>query len=272
MIKEVLRNKQAVTGLAMVAAVTLIALFAPMIVPNSPTDTNIMNTFASSCSDYPLGTDEMGRCVLSRLVYGARNSLAVAIPTLLILALISTLIATVCAYIGGAVDHVFSVIIDILMAFPPMLIAITLAGSLGNGYHSILLSVVISMWVWFARIIRTFILAEKSKPYILACRISGCTEAHIVLRHLLPNILPQLIVYFSTGIASIIITISSYAFLGIGFETGAAEWGAMFSSASQYLFSHPSLVIYPGLCILFTAAGFNLFGEALRDIISPEEG
>ncbi len=271
MFKKTLKNKQAVIGLIMITAVMSVAFLAPLVAPNDPVRVDIMNTFAKASREFPFGTDELGRCVLSRLVYGARNSIFVAIPTLLLLAVISTVFSVACAYAGGLADRIFSIVIDILMAFPPMLIAITLVGSFGHSHLSIVLSVIISMWVWFARIIRSFVLAEKSKPYITACKISGCTEPHIVFFHILPNILPQLIVYFSTGVASIIITISSYAFLGFGFETGTAEWGSMFNSASVYLFSHPALVIYPGLCILFTAAGFNLFGEALRDIVSPEE-
>lgn len=271
MLKKIFHNTQAVIGLIMILGVLIIACIAPQIAPNSPTETNIMQVFAKSSHQYPLGTDEVGRCIFSRLIFGARNSLSISIPTLLLLAFISTAIATTCAYIGGILDRVFSIVIDILMAFPPMLIAITLVGSWGQGYMSIAISLIASMWVWFARIIRTFVLIEKNKPYITACRISGCPDRYIVFSHILPNILPHLVVYFSTGIAGIIITISSYAFLGFGFEVGTPEWGAMFSGASPYLFTHPALVIYPGLCILFTAAGFNLFGEALRDIVSPEE-
>lgn len=271
MLKKTLQNRQAVIGLSMILIALIVAITAPILAPNSPTDINIMETFAKASAQYPMGTDEVGRCVLSRLIYGARNSLFISIPVLLILSFISTMIATICAYVGGLTDHVFSIVIDIFMAFPPMLIAITLVGSWGQGYASIAISIIVSMWAWLARIVRTFVLTEKNKPYITACRISGCTDTHILIRHIIPNILPQLIVYFSTSVAGIIITISSYAFLGLGFDVGTPEWGSMFSGASEYLFSHPALAIYPGLCILFTAAGFNLFGEALRDIVSPEE-
>lgn len=271
MLNKIRRNPQAMAGLIMIAAILLTALLAPVLAPHHPNTVNIANTYAPASPEYPLGTDEMGRCVLSRLLHGARYSLGIAVPTLLLLALFSTAVATACAYAGGKTDRIFSAVCDVFMAFPPLLIAVTLIGSLGQGMVNIVVSILFSMWVWFAKIVRTFVLQEKHKDYITACRVAGCSDLQIVLGHILPNILPQLIVYFSTGIASIVLTVSGYAFLGFGFAPGTAEWGAMFSQASSYLYSHPMLIVYPGLCIIFTTAGFNLFGEALRDIISPEE-
>lgn len=271
MLKKIYRNPQAMAGLIMIVAILLAALLAPLLAPNDPNIVNITNTYGKASAQYPFGTDEMGRCVLSRLLYGARYSLGIAVPTLLLLALFSTGVSTACAYAGGRTDRVYSAICDVFMAFPPLLVAVTLIGSLGQGITNIIISIVFSMWVWFAKIVRTFVLQEKNKEYITACRIAGCTGFQLILQHILPNVLPQLIVYFSTGVASIVLTVSGYAFLGFGFETGTPEWGAMFSHASAYLYSHPMLLVYPGLCIIFTAAGFNLFGEALRDIISPEE-
>jgi peptide/nickel transport system permease protein len=198
--------------------------------------------------------------------------LSIALPTLLLLAIISTVIATLCAYLGGIVDRVFEVVSNIFMAFPPFLVAITLVGLFESKVTSIILSIVIAMWVWNARVVRTHVLRERSQPYVITCRMSGCSELRIVFRHIIPNILPHLLVIYSTGLSSIIIMISSYAFLGLGLETGTAEWGAMFVNANKLMFSHPELLVYPGLCILFAAAGFNLFGEALRDLCAPKEG
>lgn len=271
MYKDILRNSQAVLGIIMILLVLLAAIFSEGLAPNNPNEVNIYNTFAESSREYPLGTDEMGRCILSRLLSGAAHSLGIAIPALIILSLFSTVLSVTCAYGGGAVDKAFGVICNIFMAFPPILVVVTLVGSLGHGYRSIMISLLFSMWVWYSRVIRTYVLREKGKDYIVACRVSGCSKIKILTRHILPNILPHLIVYFSTGIASIILTISIFAFLGLGFTTGTAEWGSMFSSAANYLQTHPKLMVYPGICIIFTAAGFNLFGEALRDILAKEE-
>ncbi|MFQ7748430.1 MAG: ABC transporter permease subunit [Eubacteriales bacterium] len=136
---------------------------------------------------------------------------------------------------------------------------------------SIVLSIVIAMWVWNARVAHPCASGAES-AYVITCRMSGCSELRIVFRHIIPNILPHLLVLYSTGLSSIIIMISSYAFLGLGLETGTADWGAMFVNANKLMFSHPQFLVYPGLCILFAAAGFNLFGEALRDICAPREG
>ena len=272
MIRKIIHSPQALIGLAMMLIVFLVMVFAPFLAPNDPMQLNVAHSFAPPDTQYPLGTDELGRCVLSRLIYGARESLSIALPTLLLLAIISTVIATLCAYLGGIVDRVFEVVSNIFMAFPPFLVAITLVGLFESKVTSIILSIVIAMWVWNARVVRTHVLRERSQPYVITCRMSGCSELRIVFRHIIPNILPHLLVIYSTGLSSIIIMISSYAFLGLGLETGTAEWGAMFVNANKLLFSHPELLVYPGLCILFAAAGFNLFGEALRDLCAPKEG
>ena len=267
-----MHRPQAVLGLAMMLLVFLVMLLAPVFAPNDPMQLNVAHSFAPPDAQYPLGTDELGRCILSRLIYGARASLSIALPTLLLLAVISTVVATLCAYIGGVLDRIFEVVSNIFMAFPPFLVAITLVGLFESKAASIVLSIVIAMWVWNARVVRTHVLRERNQPYVITCRMSGCSELRIVFRHIIPNILPHLLVLYSTGLSSIIIMISSYAFLGLGLETGTAEWGAMFVNANKLMFSHPQFLVYPGLCILFAAAGFNLFGEALRDICAPREG
>lgn len=272
MIRKIAHQPQAILGLSMMLIVFVVMLLAPVFAPNDPMQLDVSHSFAPPDTQYPLGTDELGRCVLSRLLYGTRVSMSIALPTLLLLALISTVVATLCAYIGGALDRVFEVVSNIFMAFPPFLVAITLVGLFESKVTSIILSIVIAMWVWNARVVRTHVLQERSQAYIVTCRMSGCSELRIVFRHIIPNILPHLLVLYSTGLSSIIIMISSYAFLGLGLETGVAEWGAMSVNANKLIFSQPQLLVYPGVCILFAAAGFNLFGEALRDICAPREG
>lgn len=271
MINKIINRPQAILGLILIVFIGIAAIFAPLLAPHSPKAINIMNAYVSPCSNFPLGTDEMGRCIFSRILYGAQNSLSIAVPTLILLAFFSTFTAMFCTYAGGIIDHIFSIICNIFMAFPPLIMAITLVGSLGQGFWSIVISILLSQWAWFAKVTRTFVVREKNKDYIIACKISGCTDRQILFHHILPGILPHLIVYYSTGIASIVLTISSYAFLGLGFPTGTPEWGAMLSNAMIYLQNAPQLLVYPGICIIVTAAGFNLFGEALRDILLQED-
>ena len=272
MIHKILRKPQAILGLLMMLTVFAVMMFAPAFAPNDPEKINIMQKFAEPSEQYPLGTDDMGRCIASRLIYGARVSMSIALPTIAAIAVISVLLATVCAYAGGIVDKLFVIISDIFMALPPFLVAMTLVGLFESKALSIVISIAAAMWVWNAQVVRTYVIREKQKPYIITCRMSGCSELRIIIKHIIPNIFPHLLVLYSTGLSGVIIMISGFAFLGLGLETGTAEWGAMLVNANKLVFSHPELIVYPGLCILFAAAGFNLFGEALRDICDPKEG
>lgn len=271
MVQKALKNKQAMIGLIMIFIVVCIAIFAPFMVANNPEEINPIYKFAKPSTEFPLGTDQLGRCIFSRLIHGARYSLGISIPILITLVIISMFIGTISAYIGGRLDRFFSIVFDIFMAFPPLLVILSLVGALGQGILNIMVAIAFSMWVWFAKIVRTNVLLEKKKGYITASKVAGCSDSKIIIQHIIPNILPSLIVYFSTGVARTMLMISGFSFLGLGIGAGVAEWGAMLSNGKTYLYSHPLLIVYPGICILFTAAGFNLFGEALRDIISPEE-
>lgn len=268
---KLLHNPQAVIGALLIAIILVVGVLAPFLAPHDPMAVDITKKFLEPCNEYPFGTDQLGRCVLSRLLYGARYSLGLALPILAILALIGTMLGMLCAWIGGLFDRIMNIICDIFMAFPPLVIVLTLIGVIGQGAVNLILSIILSMWVWFVKVVHSYVLIEKDKDYITAAKISGGSGADILFSHILPNILPLLVVYFSSGIASIILMISGYSFLGLGLGNDIPEWGAMLNSAKQYLYSNPMLIVYPGTCILLTAAGFNLFGETLRDILSPEE-
>lgn len=258
-------------GLCLIAIVIVIAIAAPAFSPHDPELVNLSQKYAQPDAEYPLGTDQLGRCTLSRLLYGARYSIGISLPVLLILSVIGLIVGTFSACAGKKADHFITILCDVFIAFPSLIIAIAVIGVLGNGLQNIAVSVVIATWAWFVRVVRSYSVQEMGKDYILAARISGCNTGKLVFRHLIPNILPQFLVYVSTGVASSIIMVSSFAFLGLGLPSGTPEWGAMLNDARTALYSHPELLIYPGLCIFVTAAGFNLFGEALRDILTPEE-
>ncbi len=269
--KTLFKNPQALIGLALILFVLFIALLAPTLAPNDPNLIDTTCKYLPPSSNYPLGTDQLGRCVLSRLLYGARYSVVISIPTLLLLSVIGLLIGTLSVCAGKKVDFVCNMICDVFIAFPALIIAIAVVGVLGNGVKNIALSILISTWAWFVRVVRSYALTEMSREYILAARISGCSTPKIVFQHLLPNIAPQFLVYVSTSVASSIIMVSSFAFLGLGLPAGTPEWGAMLNDARTGLYGHPESLLYPGFCIFLTSAGFNLFGEALRDHLTPEE-
>ncbi|MCR5089073.1 MAG: ABC transporter permease [Oscillospiraceae bacterium] len=270
MAKRVLKNPQAMIGLILILAVVLSALFAPMLAPHDPEATDLTKKFLPPCGDYPLGADELGRCELSRLLYGARYSLGISLPVLLILAMLGLLLGTLSACGGEKTDHVITFFCDVFISFPQLVIAIAIIGILGAGVRSIILAIVAAMWAWFARMVRSYAVLEMGKDYILAARLAGCGTMKLIFQHLIPNVLPQFLVYLSTGVASSIIMVSGFAFLGLGLPPEMAEWGAMLNSARGMMYSHPEMLVYPGLCILIAAAGFNLFGEALRDMLEED--
>lgn len=271
MVKRIMKNPQAVIGLLLIVLVTGAAVFAPVLAPNDPELVDVTKKYLEACPAYPLGTDQLGRCELSRLLYGARYSLGISLPILLALAAIGLVLGTVSACAGERTDRVLTIICDTFISFPALVIAVAVIGVLGNGAENIVIAIIISMWAWFTRMVRAYAVVEMGKDYILSARICGCGTGKMIIKHLLPNIMPQFLVYLSTGVASSVLMVSSFAFLGLGLPAGVAEWGVMLNEARSCLYSHPQLLIYPGLCILATAAGFNLFGEALRDILVPEE-
>jgi peptide/nickel transport system permease protein len=270
-IKKLLRHKQGMIGITLILFVLFTAIFAPLIAPNDPNRLDPINKFQKGSSRFPLGTDRLGRCVLSRLIFGARYSLGISFPVLAVLGLIGLTIGTVAAYKGGLMDRIFLMVCDVFMAFPSLVVVLSLTGALGQGVEIILISVIFSLWVWYAKIFRTYAVIEMAKDYIMAARIVGNSGPRLVFCHVIPNILPQCLVLLCTGIASMILMVSGFSFLGLGFEAGTPEWGAMMGQGRANFYSHPELVVYPGLCVLISAAGFNFLGEALRDVIAPEE-
>ncbi len=270
MCKRVLKNPQAMAGLLLILAVLLAAVLAPRLAPHDPEAADLTKKFLAPCAEYPLGADELGRCELSRLLYGARYSLGISLPVLMILAFLGLFLGTLSACGGEATDHVLTFVCDVFISFPQLVIAIAVIGILGAGVRSIILAIVFAMWAWFARMVRSYAVLEMGKDYILAARLAGCGTCRLILLHLIPNILPQFLVYLSTGVASSIILVSGFAFLGLGLPPEIAEWGAMLSAARGMMYTHPEMLVYPGACILIAAAGFNLFGEALRDLLEEK--
>ena len=200
------------------------------------------------------------------------HPLGLALPILILLGGIGLILGMMTACIGGWFDRVVTGISQVFIAFPTLIIAVAIIGVLGNGLQNIIWAVVISMWARFMQLIRTYAKTELGRDYIVAARVSGCGMWQLIVHHLIPNILPQFLVYFSTGVAfGHPHGFQLFRFLGLGLPSGTAEWGAMLEEAQVALYSHPELLIYPGICIFIAAAGFNLFGEALRDILQPQE-
>lgn len=269
--RKLLKNPQAVCGMFIILVAIIIAIGTPIIAPNNPELVDVTLKYSDPSRQYPLGTDALGRCVLSRLLYGTRYSLGMSVPVLGIVSVIGLFLGTLSVCAGKVVNSFLDWLCDTFIALPQLVVGIAIISMLGEGYQDIVIAIVVGMWAWFTKVVRAFAQVEMGKDYITAARIAGCKTIKIVLNHIIPNILPQFLVYISTGISTSILMVSTFAFLGIGLPAGTPEWGAMLKEASTCLYNHKQMLIYPGLCIFITAAGFNLFGEALRDELMAGE-
>ena len=238
------KHPQIVIGVLLIALFICIAITAPLLAPNDPNATNLALKNAPPSAEYPLGCDQMGRCELSRLIYGARYSLSLTVPVLIVLAAIALFIGCYTSYKGGLIDEVIRLLCDIFMAFPLLVIAMSLVSVINNSVASIITAIGISMSAWFLRMARSYAKTECGKGYVESARVSGASAMRIVLHHIIPNVLPQFVVYFTTGIASAILSVSSFAFLGVGLIAGTPEWGAMLNDARNSIYTNPALIVY----------------------------
>ncbi|MGG0753626.1 nickel ABC transporter permease subunit NikC [Brevibacillus laterosporus] len=245
----------------------LLALFAPFWSPNDPNLVDITHKLQGPSATFPLGTDHLGRCIWSRLIYGTRTSLGTAFIIMGLTMTISIPIGIYAGFRGGWVDYLFMRICDILMAFPSLLLSLALIGILGPGLGNLILAMVLVQWVFYARIIRGMVLSVKEQHFILAAKVCGTPKLVIVLKHILPTIISQIVVLAFMDIGGIVLAISGLSFLGLGIQPPEAEWGMMINDSKPFFRNNPSLMLYPGMMILLVVIAFNLFGEALRDAL-----
>ena len=268
---KLFKNPQGVIGIILITFIITLAIFAQQIAPHNPLELNPALKLQEPSNIFPFGTDQLGRCVFSRIIYGARYSMIIAIPTLMILSTIGILVGATIAYKGGILDRVIMVICDILGSFPSLIIVISLVGILGNSISNIIIAAIISSGAWFIRMGKSYSKIEANKDYIISAKIAGASDFSIIINHIIPNVLPQFLIFTSSGIASMILMISGFSYLGIGLEAGIPEWGAMLTEANALLYSAPRLIILPGIFIVIAAGGFTFLAEALRDILTPED-
>lgn len=243
----------------------LIALLAPVLSPNDPYKTDILHQLSAPDSKYPFGTDELGRCMLSRILYGARTSVFASVIVVAIVFIIGAALGIIAGYFGGWVDEVLNKITTIFQAFPRMILAIAVAGVLGIGIRNTILALCAVYWTEYARLSRSIVISLKERTFIQAAKVCGESDLGIMVRHIFPNVFPEMIVTAALDIGSIIMEISALSFLGMGIKTPMAEWGAMMSAGRQYMQTNPILIVIPGAAIFMTVIIFNLFGEKLRD-------
>lgn len=265
-IRNGLRSQKTVLVCSVILSLfLLITLLAPWISPHDPIQVNLALKLHSPSWDYPLGTDQLGRCNLSRLLHGARISLGFASLIFFSSLGIGLLVGTFSGYKGGLVDALLMRFCEGVMAFPNLVLIIGIVGILGPGLMQVVLAMMLVQWVYYARMFRGMVLSLKEQNFIAAARISGSSQWQIIRRHIIPNVLPPIIVMGTLEIGWAIMDISALSFLGLGIQPPAPEWGAMIHDGKAYIRSNPELMLYPGILILLVVVSFNLLGEALSD-------
>ena len=265
--RKLMTHKLMMISIMIISFLTVLALFAPFLAPNDPNLIDIVQKLQGPSSQFPLGTDHLGRCILSRLIYGTRTSLGTAFLVMGLMMIISIPLGIYAGFIGGKVDYLFMRMCDILMAFPSFLLSLALIGILGPSLGNLILAMVLVQWVFYARVIRGMVLSVKEQNFVLAAKICGTPRGIIIIKHILPAIISQVVVLIFMDIGGVILAISGLSFLGLGIQPPEAEWGMMINDSKPFFRETPSLMLYPGLMIFIVVFAFNLFGEALRDAL-----
>ncbi|MXY46949.1 MAG: ABC transporter permease subunit [Chloroflexi bacterium] len=264
-----LREPGTALGLFLVASLLLAGMLAPWLPMDDPTRINLPERLHSPSTEHLLGTDHLGRDTFSRIVYGTRLTLLAAAATLALSMTIALTVGILSGYHGGWADTVLMGVVDLLLAFPSLILALAVAGALGPGLFNVLLAAGAVWWVGHARIIRGITLGARQMEYVTAARAAGAGNLRIILRHIAPNILGPIIVIASLDIGWIILGIAGLSFLGLGAQPPAPEWGAMLNDARPHLQTAPRLLLLPGIAIFGTVLAFNLLGDGLRDLLDP---
>lgn len=263
------RNKNGVLGALIILALVLVAVFAELVAPHSYSDQDLSKSLLPPLQGGLLGTDQFGRDLLSRLIYGSRASIEVGLIATGISIIIGTSLGAMAGYLGGWFDYLTEALVAITWAFPTVLMALFLVSVLGPSLINVMLAVGLVNWAAYTRVVRSQVLALKEADFVLAARLSGVQTWRLVFRHLVPNALSPVIVMASLGMANAILTEAALSFLGLGIQPPTPSWGSILADARSFLTMAPWLSIFPGVAIMLTVLGFNLLGDGLRDVMDP---
>jgi peptide/nickel transport system permease protein len=263
------RNKAALAGGIMLLVYVLSAVFAPVLFPGNPSAPNLIRSLEPPTIEHPLGTDELGRSILGRIIYGSRISLLIAIGVVAVGIALGIPLGLISGYYRGKIDFIIQRATDTLLAFPGFLLALALVAVLGVGLKNTVISIGISMVPMYIRLVRGCVLSVREEDYIEAARAVGTPDVIILLRHILPNVMVPITVQTSLSMGMAILFAAGLGFLGIGVQPPTPEWGAMLGSARAYLFHAPHVATFPGIAIFFAVISFNLLGDGLRDALDP---
>ena len=269
-ISATLRSGRAVIGLGLVLFLGMCALLAPLIAPHDPAEQNLLSILLPPAwspdgnQEFPFGTDSLGRCILSRLIYGARTAMVVAIVASLGAMLLGSILGHVCGYFGGIVDWVVGRAVDVWMSFPPVILSLVLMVGLGTGLDKVIMAIILVDWTRFCRVLRSEVLVVTQRDYVTAARLLGFTHWQTITREILPATLPLLITLLSLEMAVAVVVEAILSFVGLGVRADEAAWGQMIADARQYIYQSPWNLLFPMFAIIIAVSAFNLLGDGLR--------
>ena len=256
-------------GYVLVAVLLLCALFGSWIAPYDATLVNLDDRLLPASSSHWLGTDHLGRDVLSRLIVGTQWSLGSVVMVLALVLIMGVVIGAVAGIVGGKVDMFLMRLCDMFLTFPTLVLAFFLIALLGTGLTNVIIAIALSHWAWYARMVRGMVLAQRNRDYVLASRLAGASRFSRLRHHVMPNVMGQLLVLASMDIGHMMLHVSGLSFLGLGVGAPTPEWGVMINDSKEFIWTHPQLLLWPGLMIFISVMAFNLLGDALRDRLDP---
>ncbi|MBS4024081.1 MAG: ABC transporter permease [Clostridia bacterium] len=264
-----LGRKVVIFGTVIILGLIITAIFAPQLAPHDPYQQNLRSALQQPSEQHLLGTDQLGRDILSRIIYGARVSLTVGFVSVGIGSLLGMTLGLLSGFFGGFIDSLIMRLIDAIMAIPPLLLALALGAAMGGGLQNVMISLGIALIPGYARLMRGQVLTVKQMDYVKAGEVIGSSDFRIMLRHILPNCMSPLIVLVTLNLGVAILAEAGLSFLGLGISPPGAAWGAMVSDGYRYLLNNPLLSFAPGICIMLVVLAFNLVGDGLRDALDP---
>lgn len=263
-------NPLAALGVALIVLFVVFALFAPWIAPQDPAHINLPMRLTGPSSAHWFGADELGRDILSRIIFGARISMLVGTSVVLISLALGLIVGSIAGYYGGFIDRVVNIVVmNAFMSFPGILLAIAFVAFRGPGIFNLILALSLGGWVGYARLVRGQVLAVREREFVEAARALGASDLRIIVRHILPNIIQPVIVQAAIGMAGAILAEATMSFLGLGVPPPSASWGSMLNDGRAHLFDAPHLVLFPALAVMLAVLSFNFIGDALRDYLDP---
>lgn len=268
--RRLARDQLALFGLAILVMVALVGIAAPVVARHDPVEIDPVNKLAPPTLEYLMGTDNLGRSIWARVVWGARLTLGTATLALVSILLIGVGVGLLAGLYGGQVDSVIMRVVDVVLAFPSLILALAIAGMLGPSLVNVLIGIVLVGWATYARVVRGMVLSVREKEYIEAARALGIPPRQLAVRHILPNVISPVVVLASLDMGGLLLSISALSFLGLGAQAPEPEWGRMLNDARPFMQIAPHTMIFPGLAIFLSVMAFNLLGDGLRDALDPQ--